>query len=131
MKTPSLKLMVGFFMLAAVVFTSCKKDNPTPQDPIVGSWIGKYGVGNADMTLLYSFNIKGDGTWQVRKADKTPIGSGTWKLEGGTFYGVYTYDLGDTYNVAAKYDEVAHTMTGSWGEGETGTGDGEFYLNKE
>ena len=131
MKTSKLKSIFTFLLFAAVVFTSCKKDDPSPQDPIVGSWIGKYGSGNSEPSTFYSFNIMANGSWQVRLEDKTTIGSGTWKLEDGTFYGVYTYELGGTYNVAGKYDAGAGTITGSWGEGETGTGDGEFFLNKE
>ncbi|RYY44475.1 MAG: hypothetical protein EOO06_18060 [Chitinophagaceae bacterium] len=131
MKALNLKSLIGLFMLTVVVFTSCKKDDPAPKDPIEGSWIGKYGSGNNPPAELFSFYIYGKGTWQVRDENKKPIGSGTWKIEDGVFYGVYTYDGGDTYNVAAKYDAVAHTMSGSWGEGESGTGDGEFYLNKE
>ena len=132
MKTSQLQSFFAFLLLAAVAFTSCKKDDPAPQDPIIGSWIGKYGTGNSTPLTFYSFNILPNGILQVRDFNKAVIGTGKWKLEEQTFYGVYTYqDGGDTYNLAAKYEVADGTIIGSWGEGETDAGAGEFYLNKE
>ena len=131
MKTSQLKSIFAFLLLAAVTFTSCKKDDPTPQDPIVGSWVGKYSTGNNPLLGSYSFNILPNGVLQLRNSGKSIIGNGTWKLDGGTFYGVYTYTLGSTYNLAGKYDEANGEITGSWGDGETNPDDGEFFLNKE
>jgi hypothetical protein len=131
MKTSQLKSIFAFLLLAAITFTSCKKDDPAPQDPIVGSWIGKYSTGNVQPATFYSFNILPNGVLQIRDFNKAVIGSGTWKLEDQTFYGVYTYEGGDTYNLAAKYEAADGTITGSWGEGETNADDGEFFLNKE
>ena len=132
MKTSQLKSIFAFLLLAAVTFTSCKKDDPAPKDPIVGSWIGKYGVGNSAPSNLFSFNILPNGVLQVRDANKAVIGTGTWKLEEQTFFGVYTYNNGgETYNLAAKYEQADNSITGSWGEGESGAAAGEFYLNKQ
>ena len=131
MKTSQLKTIFSFLLLAAMSFSSCKKDDPAPKDPIAGSWVGKYGYGNDVPETFYSFVILPNGLWQIRADDKSILGTGTWKLEGINFSGVYTYTLGGTYNVVAKYDAAAGTISGSWGSGASGPAEGAFYLNKE
>lgn len=131
MKTSKLKSIFAFLLLAAVTFTSCKKDTPAPKDPIVGSWVGKYGNGNSVPAAFFSFNILPNGIIHVRDFNKAVVGSGTWKLEDQTFYAVYSYGGGEKYNLAAKYEAANGTIIGSWGEGETDAGAGDFFLNKE
>lgn len=132
MKTSQLKHILAFAIVAFFTFTSCKKDTPAPQDPIVGSWVGMYGSGGEDANTFYAFNIRANGVLEIKGQDNKVLGSGTWKLESGTFTGIYTYDnFGDVYNLAAKYDEAAGELNGSWGSGKVSPDDGDFFLKKQ
>lgn len=133
MKTLSLKAILLVLFFTAFATTSCKKDKvQAPQPVIEGSWLGKYGSGNNTPNTFYSFNILPNGVLQIKAPNNGITGAGTWKLDGVNFKGVYTYsNSNETYNLAAKFDENAKTITGSWGEGDVSAGDGEFYLNKQ
>lgn len=133
MKTLSLKAILLVLFFTAFATTSCKKDKvQAPQPVIEGSWLGKYGSGNNTPNTFYSFNILPNGVLQIKAPNNGITGTGTWKLDGVNFKGVYTYsNSNETYNLAAKFDENAKTITGSWGEGDVSAGDGEFYLNKQ
>lgn len=136
MKTLNVKTMLALLFFAVTAMVACKKNNDdmvAPLAAIEGQWIGKYGSGANDPTTFLGFNILPNGVLQVLKADKTVSGTGTWVLqEGQTFKGIYKHNGAlMKFNVAAKYDEAAQTITGSWGEGETVAADGEFYLNKQ
>ena len=135
MKKNHLTSMYAVFLMAVVIFSSCKKEEvkvgPNAVEPITGSWVGKYGIGNASPSTLYSFYILPAGTLHIRDFSKAVVGKGTWKLAGGIFYGVYTYELGGVYHLTGKYNENNSTITGSWGKGESGTADGDFFLTEE
>ena len=132
MKTSQLKSFFAFLLLAAVTFTSCKKDDPQTQqsDPMVGIWDGKYAAGQGEPNTQYTFKLNANGTMQILDFDKTVLGSGTWSLNETTFTGKYTYELGGNFSMVAKYDAAAKTLTGSWGEDQS-TGDGTFFLKKQ
>ena len=138
MKALNIKTLIAVFLMATTALISCKKDNKIePQQPapvvktIEGSWVGKYGNGNNEPDKFFAFNIKTGGVLEVKNENNVVTGTGTWKLEEGVFTGSYTYDgLAIQYNVAAKYDEEAGNLSGSWGIGED-TGSGEFYMNKQ
>jgi hypothetical protein len=138
MKSLNIKTLITVCLMATTTLISCKKDEKIePQQPapvvktIEGSWIGKYGSGNSEPNTFFAFNIKADGVLEIKNEDNEVTGTGTWKLEEGTFTGTYKYTgLFIKYNVAAKYESEAGTLTGSWGLGDD-TGSGEFYLNKQ
>jgi hypothetical protein len=134
MKALNLKLITMILSITAFTFISCKKDkNDVPAVPgIEGNWVGKYGSGNAELTLDYRFNILPGGKLQVKDNNDAIIGQGTWKLIEGTFEGIYGYAQNDDeYNLKAKYDEVEGSLFGSWGEGTENPDGGEFYLLKQ
>lgn len=132
MKTSKLKSILTFILLAAVTFTACKKDDPAPKSTIEGSWAGKYGSGNSEPVSAYNFNILPNGILQATTTEKVVVGVGTWKLEAGAFYGIYTYNNSNyTYNLAGKYNQAANTISGSWGKGQTDPSEGKFILNKQ
>jgi len=134
MKSLNLKQILGILFMAAIAFTACsKKDSiPAPQPTIEGSWLGKYGNGNNAPVTFYSFNLLKGGVLEVRAQDNTVKGSGTWELNGEIFTAKYQYNVGFAkYNMAAKYDANAKTLTGSWVSGDTVADDGEFFLNKQ
>ena len=131
MKTSHLKSIFAILLLSAITFTSCKKDHPAPKDPILGSWVGKYSVGNVEPANFYRFNILPNGVLQITDKNKVVEGTGTWNLMNDNFTAVYTYDLGGIYNLAAKYNKGAKTLIGDWGTGKTVAEDGKFFLNKE
>lgn len=136
MKTLNLKTMLAVLFFAAITMVSCKKnkdDIVAPAAAIEGQWIGKYGSGGGEPVTFLGFNILPNGVLQVLKSDKTVSGTGTWVLEDEqTFKGIYKHNGAlMKFNIAAKYDAAAKTITGSWGEGETVAADGEFFLNKQ
>ncbi len=133
MKALNLKSIFAVLFFTALAMTSCKKDDaPAPKPVIEGSWVGKYGVGNTTPSNYYAFNILPGGVLQIKAFDNGVIGTGTWSVDGINFKGVYTYSgTTETYNLAAKFNENAKTIIGSWGEGEVSAGDGEFYLDKQ
>jgi hypothetical protein len=138
MKALNIKTLIAVFLMATTTLISCKKENKAePQQPapvvktIEGSWIGKYGNANNAPDEFFAFNIKAGGVLEVKNENNEVTGKGTWKLEEGVFTGLYKYDgFAVQYNVAAKYDEEAGNLNGSWGIGED-TGSGDFYMNKQ
>ena len=136
MKTLNVKMMLAVLFFAATAMVSCKKNNDdvvAPPAAIEGQWIGKYGSGGGEPTTFLGFNILPNGVLQVLKSDKSVSGTGTWVLDGEqVFKGIYKHNGASMkFNVAAKYDEAAKTITGSWGEGETVASEGDFFLNKQ
>lgn len=138
MKALNIKALIAVCLMASITLISCKKDKeiePQQQAPVVktieGSWVGKYGQGNAEPDKFFAFNIKPNGVLEVKNENNEVTGTGTWILEEGTFTGKYKYEgLAIQYSVAAKYESEAGTLTGSWGIGND-TGSGEFYMNKQ
>lgn len=136
MKALNLRSMLAVLFFAAVTMASCKKNNDdivAPAPAIEGQWVGKYGSGANEPNVFFAFNILPGGVLQVLNQDKAVTGTGTWTLEDSqTFKGIYKYNNGlMQFNMAAKYDAAKKTITGSWGEGDTVAGDGEFFLNKQ
>jgi hypothetical protein len=93
MKT-TLSLLALITML--FTFSSCEKDNPSPTYPIVGLWIGSYGITSgappAD-SLYYSLNLRSDSsviTHSMGADGNTYYGTGTWSLTGTTLSATIT-----------------------------------------
>lgn len=143
MKTFKIKaaLVILSIAVSANTLVSCSKENkisPDPVQPVVeaktikGSWTGKYGSGNNEPHLFFSANIKDAGLLEIKDAEGKITGTGTWELtDNATFNATYTYTqiIGVTYTLAAKYDEDAQTLNGSWSSNIINGG--EFYLNKD
>ena len=134
----SLNLKSLFLALAVVLFTfsSCKKDkNEVPPTPTIeGTWAGKYGAGNSVPSIFFSFVINKDGTLKVKSDDpnKEFNGTGTWKMNGEIFTGVYQYTGQNMkWNVAAKVNIAAGTMEGSYGDGETIADNGSYSMTRQ
>jgi hypothetical protein len=139
----SLKIKTAFvaLLLAVTTLVSCKKeDKAVPQQPevpqvvktIEGTWIGKYGNGNVDPDNFFAANIKKNGLLEIIDENNEVTGTGTWEVADGIFSAKYKYtgNLLTSFSLAAKYDEDAGTLTGSWGIGND-TGSGDFYWNKQ
>ena len=143
MKTFKIKsaLVILSIAVSATTLVSCSKENkvsPAPVQPVAeaktikGSWTGKYGSGNNVPNLFFSANIKDAGLLEIKDAEGKVTGTGTWELiDNATFNATYTYTqiIGVTYKLAAKYDEDAKTLNGSWSSNIINGG--EFYLNKD
>ncbi len=129
MKTSQLKTIFAMLVMAAFIFTSCKKDNPSPKHPIAGNWVGKYGSGNETPSTFFKIQILDNGTLKIKNEENVVTGSGTWELNELNFTAVYSYEPGNHLNLAAKYSEA--TLSGSWGFGVANPADGDFFLEKE
>ena len=135
MKTLSIKsLAVCAFAILTLVSCSKKKDDvpaPPPADPIVGKWVGTYRPNALALNIYYAFNIKPAGVLEIVNVANKVLGTGTWKIKDGVFYGVYEFsDNKEKYNMAAKYDEEGGELNGSYGDGDKDPSDGSFKLHK-
>lgn len=137
MKVLNVKSLFLTMATALFLFSSCKKskdDAPAPQPTIEGTWVGKYGPGNNALANYFSFIINKDGTMKVKSDDpnKEYTGTGTWKMTGDTFTGVYQYaGQNMKWNVAAKTNIAAGTMDGSYGDGEITADNGTYSMNRQ
>ncbi|MEJ7625374.1 MAG: hypothetical protein WKF35_00810 [Ferruginibacter sp.] len=136
MKTFNVKTFFLTVITSLFLFSSCKKNNEeilVAQPTIEGTWAGKYGAGNNVPDNYFSFIINKDGTLKVKTdASKEPNGTGTWKMDGGTFTAIYQYTgLAIKYNVAAKTDIAKGTMDGSYGIGEVSADDGTYFMTRQ
>lgn len=138
MKALNIKTLIAVCLMTTTTLISCKKEEKIePQQPapvvktIEGSWVGKYGQGNMEPDQFSAFNIKPNGVLEAKNENNEVTGIGTWKLEEGVFTGTFKNEgMPIKCSLAAKYNEEAGTLTGSWGFGDD-TGSGEFYLNKQ
>lgn len=124
MKSLNLKSFALILFISAIAFVSCskKKDDIAPS-PFKGLWIGKYGVGNNPQTNDMEFKISANGTFTTKadtEIDLAP-GKGTWKVEGDTFKGVFTFDQDGSQTpqyVVAKINQQGDKLIGGWGLSE-------------
>jgi hypothetical protein len=138
MKSLNLRSFVAVLFIAATSLISCKKESvppPVPHAPQAGTWTGKYGIGQSEPSIYFSFVINSNGTLQVKKGnpDNPALGTGTWKIdEQGSFKAVYYYNStpADKFNVYAAIDTDAGNMAGEWGEGEQPSFKGHFYMHR-
>jgi hypothetical protein len=119
--------------LAAVVFSivaGCKKDEVIP--PIVGYWTGTYD-GSGPWHMLFRSN----GTVRVLDGADTSVLTATSKGEGTytvsdsvrTYY-QYNGTIGPIYSTAAKMNDAATSMVGTYGSGTSTGGGGTIALTK-
>jgi hypothetical protein len=127
------------FALAIVVFStllfSCKKADPAPAiSPAEGSWVGKYGTGNAIPTYYYAFQFNAGGTMSVKANDAIlpSTASGTWTISGDSIRSTYTYtNAGGTFSMIAKYDGQSNIISGTWGSDNNNNNGGTFTITRQ
>lgn len=133
-----------FLKIAAVVlfstaiFASCKKDNdnvqsPGPSSGIEGKWMGNYGHDGEMPSIVYRFNIKNGGIIEELNASDLVKGSGTWSLNGNTFYAHYQWKapLLTIFTVTGTYNSSSKKLSGTWGYDDDATNGGMWEMTKQ
>lgn len=121
-------------LLAATLFTACKKDDPVY--PIEGLWVGKYGSGTSTPANGFSMVVESGGKVTVADGDNITSSSkaaGTWTLTGNVFKATYTYSTpgGNTFTIQANWSNDGKMTTGTYGSGATATGGGTWYMDRK
>jgi hypothetical protein len=116
--------VVLFTMLAVLVIASCKKEDPAT---VVGFWSGTY-----DGTEPWHVLFRANGTVRVYDgADTATAGfaEGTYTVS-DSVRTQYSYSVDNRYSTAAKMNDDATSMVGTYGY-DTSTDDaGTFTLTK-
>lgn len=121
-------------LLLAIVasFVTACKDDETPSPDVTGYWVGNYTSGVNVYT--YAALFRSNGTVRVfNNSDTASAGKaeGTYTVT-DSVRATYTYIVGsDVYSFAAKLNDAATVMIGTWGEGTSTTvGGGNITLAK-
>lgn len=123
-------------LLAATLFSACKKDDPVPTYPIEGLWVGKYGSGATTPSNGFSMVVESGGKVTVADGDNITSSSkaaGTWTLTGNVFKATYTYSTpgGSTFTIQANWSNDGKMTSGTWGSGSNPTGSGTWYMDRK
>ncbi len=142
MKVVKLNLIVVAAVMAITVLPSCRKEAVKPpvvqEDPkeeevsMLGYWEGTYSFGDGGLNLYFAIEIISDTELTIVNSDKEVLGTGTWTVTENVFTAHYAYEQSpeEVYSLAAKFDQEARTLSGSWGEGLS-TDNGNFYLEQQ
>jgi hypothetical protein len=122
-------------VLALLVFTSCKKDEPAPAAiSIEGSWVGKSSVLSGPFENHFSFKIKPNGVLERLDANGQKIGEGIWEFYSNNTAITGTYSLAappnEKFSVIANFDKVTGKLDGTWGKGDNDYNGGYWFMNK-
>jgi hypothetical protein len=122
-------------LLAATLFTACKKDDPVPTYPVEGLWVGKYGSGTAAPSSGFSMVVESAGKLTVADGDNITSSSkaaGTWTLTGNVFKATYTYaGSGNTFTIQANWGNDGKMSSGTYGSGSNATGGGTWFMDRK
>ena len=90
-------------------------------NPLVGTWTGTYQA-EKGKSHYYAIRIMADNTLQVLDENGKMIGSGSYAIKDKQLTGTYNYTRDrNTYHITASVN--GRDMKGTWGDGNTGTGD--------
>lgn len=123
--------MISFaaVMISATLFTSCKKDDVTPQPAVVsieGMYAAKYGFDGDVPDTPEKYNIKAGGIFQqISINNGSVVGTGTWQLNGKKFTATHTSIFApfNKNSISAAFNTATGKIVGTWGW-ETSTTDG-------
>lgn len=133
-----LKNLLLAFLAFQLFFTSCSKENDSPEPgTMVGLWTGTFTVSDGTTGVFY-FSVKPDGKVLVENIYKGSqrIGNGTWNLNGTSFTCNATYVYGSPENIGTKTNHTATfssdgTLTsGVWANTIPNTDTGTFTMTK-
>lgn len=123
----AIKKYLIFFLLSAMLFTNCKKEECAAIPDYNGKWVGTYDSNNNFTLLLSDLGVLGviDGLGDVSQA------TGTWTIIGKNFRGTYRYNnSGNMFSIAGTVSDDDKTITGTYGSNTSTTG-GTFTVTKE
>lgn len=123
-----------FFVIAmaAVLLSSCGKDDFANSKGIVGTWEGKWGFDDEVPSVFEKWEIKKNGEITAFNAASTQIAKGTWKLDGLLFTMVYTpTGKSYTYSFEGLYHDKLKEIIGTWGDTPSASDGGDFEMYKK
>ena len=130
MKTP-MTLALGA-LLALSLAACAATPSPTPTPSVVGTWVGDYTNGSNPQLNDYAMIVNADGTIKVYDgtiADGAQA-TGTWTYTGGHLKGTYSYSGKEIYSLDATFSTPNH-VTGTWGDGNAGSGEGTVDFDRQ
>jgi hypothetical protein len=128
-------LKIACLAFVVLLMFACSKstDKPASSTTIEGIWTGKYGTGNNEPSVFYSFNIKAGGVIEELDANGAVKGQGTWELENNILMATYSYlpPANNKFSVLGAFNVAQGRILGNWGYGESVTDGGTWEMTKK
>lgn len=133
-----MKKSILLLIISATVFVmACDKDDDNAVPSITGFWKGYYSNSpGGNQTAEYAFLFRADGTVRVFDGYDTTTATGSWaeglyNITGNTVRTYYSYGPGLSYSTSGTLTNNATKITGTWGDGNSASGSGDFNVTKQ
>lgn len=120
--------LVGVAVLSLSAITSFRKDDTKRPFIVEGNWEGKIGTGSPKPDGYFGIVIKSGGVLDRLKSDGSVSATGSWKINGNSLKGDYTFTDGNKVSFTATIQKDDNKLTGIWIN--SGKNSGTLYASK-